>query len=154
MDWDALLGRGPAAPPRDVPVYPFQHTSYWLSRTPSGRTGREPLAVGPQTVREEAGEPLSPLAALEPDDRHQAVLAHILEAVDEALGHPPGTVEADADLTEAGITSFGSLEIATRLSARIGFDVRATVVFEHPTARELAHHLGRLLAGRLPEAVR
>jgi acyl carrier protein len=97
---------------------------------------------------------VSPPAAPDPHDRHQAVLAHILDAVDEALGHPPGTVEADADLTEAGITSFGSLEIATRLSALTGIDVRATVVFEHRTARELAHHLGRLPAGRLPEAVR
>ena len=52
-------------------------------------------------------------------------------------------VDADAPLMEAGIDSLGAVELRNQLQAAIGEGVTlpSTVVFDHPTARQLALHL-------------
>ncbi|MET8981425.1 type I polyketide synthase [Streptomyces sp. NPDC004539] len=146
VDWDRLLGPGPAADPALVPVYPFQHRPYWLHRTPAPQDPVAPPAA--------PAEDTLTLRQVPEGERYGLVLAHVLDAVCAALGHAPGEVAPADDLTEIGITSFGSLEIAARLGRETGAELRAGVVLEHRTAHALATHLVESLTSRTPETVR
>ncbi|MFE5898569.1 type I polyketide synthase [Streptomyces sp. NPDC056488] len=149
VDWDRLLGAGPAADPALVPVYPFQHRPYWLSRPAPG-----PVPDAPPAVPERPEPPVPLLHEVPEEERRGVVLARVLDAVAASLGYAPGEVDPAADLTEIGITSFGSLEIAARLNRETGAEVRPSVVLEHRTAHELAAHLLVSLDTRTPETVR
>ncbi|MFE4968799.1 type I polyketide synthase [Streptomyces sp. NPDC056660] len=149
VDWDRLLGAGPAADPALVPVYPFQHRPYWLHRAPAPGG-----PVTPTVPDSPAPENVMPLHQVPEEERYDLVLARVLDAVCAVLGHAPGAVAPADDLTEVGITSFGSLEIAARLSRETGTELRAGVVLEHRTAHALTTYLVESLAPRLPETVR
>jgi NAD(P)-dependent dehydrogenase (short-subunit alcohol dehydrogenase family) len=64
-------------------------------------------------------------------------LEAVLEMVKRTAG---GTVDADAPLMEAGVDSLGSVELRNQLSsaAGAGASLPSTLVFDHPTARQLA----------------
>ncbi|MFD5557334.1 type I polyketide synthase [Streptomyces sp. NPDC127068] len=156
VDWTGLLGAGPLADPAAVPVYPFQHRAFWLAR-PAPQPGaapdpRLPSVSPPASDEEVPGVP--PLGDVPEEERFAAVVERVLAAVAAALGHAPGEVDPADDLTDLGITSFGSLEIATRLTRDTGVEVRPGVVLEHRTAHTLAVHLVDSLAPRPQETVR
>ena len=67
-------------------------------------------------------------------------LETVLELVKQTAA---GAVDADAPLMEAGIDSLGAVELRNQLQAFVGGDVRlsSTLVFDHPTARQLAEVL-------------
>ncbi len=138
VDWEKVLGEGPAADPATVPTYPFRHEHYWL--VPPGRHGRD---------RPSYGLPVAPVASpvlgLPEGERHDVLESLVLTAVADALGHSHGAIDPGDDLTQVGITSFGALEIAARLSREVGVDVQVGLVLDHGTARELAFRLEELL---------
>ncbi|MFJ5925165.1 type I polyketide synthase [Kitasatospora sp. NPDC092948] len=144
VEWPELLGDGPVADPTVVPNYPFQHQHYWLPR--------------PATAVIEAAPAIEPAAALvDPltgDLPRETLVEWVLAAVADALGPGAEEVTGGDDLTAAGITSFGALEIATRLSERTGMVIRPVLVLEHRTAHELARHLHDVLATEELKAVR
>ncbi|GAA2986032.1 type I polyketide synthase [Streptosporangium longisporum] len=141
VDWDRVLGEGPAADPATVPTYPFRHEHYWLT-PPAGR-GRERPSYRPP-----AAPVASPVLDVPEDERHDVLASLVLTAVADALGHSHGAIGPADDLTQIGITSFGALEIAARLSREIGVDVRVGLVLDHGTAGELASRLEELLDPR------
>jgi acyl carrier protein len=49
-----------------------------------------------------------------------------------------GSVDADAPLMEAGVDSLGAVELRTQLQKHTAAALPSTLVFDHPTARELA----------------
>ena len=49
-----------------------------------------------------------------------------------------GSVDADAPLMEAGVDSLGAVELRNQLQSTSGQALPSTVVFDHPTARQLA----------------
>ena len=60
----------------------------------------------------------------------------VLQVVKRSAGH---SVNADAPLMEAGVDSLGAIEMRNQLqSATGGQSLPSTLVFEHPTARQLA----------------
>jgi acyl transferase domain-containing protein/NADPH:quinone reductase-like Zn-dependent oxidoreductase len=62
----------------------------------------------------------------------------VLSLIEEIAGQ---TVSVDAPLMEAGIDSLGAVELRNQLQNAVGADVPSTLMFDHPTARELAAHL-------------
>eukprot|EP00966_Prymnesium_polylepis_P231876 5364432-Prymnesium_polylepis.1 len=64
-------------------------------------------------------------------------LPEVLELVKRTAG---GSVDADAPLMEAGVDSLGAIELRNSLQSAAGVDARlpSTLVFDHPTARQIA----------------
>ena len=63
-------------------------------------------------------------------------LEAVLEMVRRTAG---GTIDADAPLMEAGVDSLGAVELRNQLQAAAGgASLSSTLVFDHPTARQLA----------------
>jgi len=52
-----------------------------------------------------------------------------------------GTVDADAPLMEAGVDSLGAVELRNQLQGASASSLPSTLVFDHPTARQLASAL-------------
>ncbi|MCT9934583.1 acyltransferase domain-containing protein [Planotetraspora sp. A-T 1434] len=133
----ALVG-GVAAPPDVV-----REVVAALRRWRSDASGQ-----GPGEIPAPASSPLDGVPAAE---RHGVLLAMVLVAVDGALGHAAGAVGPHDDLTQAGITSFGALEIAGRISRETSVNVPPGLVLDHRTAHELAARLDELLASSVSE---
>ena len=49
-----------------------------------------------------------------------------------------GTVDADIDLIEAGVDSLGAVELRTQLQTAAGVQLPSTLMFDYPTARQIA----------------
>ncbi|WP_169945212.1 type I polyketide synthase [Microbispora sp. H11081] len=109
-----------------------------LRRWRYGVRGQEPAEVPAPAS--------SPLDGVPAAERHGVLLTMVLAAVDGALGHAVGAAGPHDDLTQAGITSFGALEIAGRISRETGVNVPPGLVLDHRTAHDLAARLNELLA--------
>ncbi|MBL1097798.1 type I polyketide synthase [Streptomyces coffeae] len=92
------------------------------------------------------------LAALPAPDRAPAVLELIREEVATVLGHPDATAVAPGQpFTALGFDSLTGVLLRNRLSALTGLPLPATVVFDQPSAAQLAAHLYEELNAALPE---
>ena len=54
--------------------------------------------------------------------------------------------DATTPLMEAGIDSLASTELVTRLSALSGLSLEPTLIFTHPSIRQIANHLQNALS--------
>ena len=61
-------------------------------------------------------------------------LESVLEMVQRTAG---GAVDADAPLMESGVDSLGAVELRNQLQTAAGSSLPSTLVFDHPTARQL-----------------
>ncbi|MDT0616694.1 acyl carrier protein, partial [Streptomyces lancefieldiae] len=86
------------------------------------------------------------VAALPPGEAETAVLDWVRDQVAVVLGHSSG---ADIDINQAftplGFDSLTSVELCNRLASQTGLRLPSTLVFSHPTPRELGEHLLGLL---------
>ncbi|UTO67813.1 SDR family NAD(P)-dependent oxidoreductase [Streptomyces rapamycinicus NRRL 5491] len=91
------------------------------------------------------------LATGSPAQQHQLLLHHIQTHAAAILGHP--TIDAippAQPFQELGFDSLTAVEFGHRLSAATGLDLPPTLVFDHPTPKELADCLReRLVEGQL-----
>ncbi|WP_159061052.1 beta-ketoacyl reductase, partial [Streptomyces hygroscopicus] len=91
------------------------------------------------------------LATGTPAQQHQLLLHHVRTHAAAILGHP--TVDAvppAQPFQELGFDSLTAVEFGQRLSAGTGVDLPPTLVFDHPTPKELADFLReRLVEGEL-----
>ncbi|WP_229699016.1 type I polyketide synthase, partial [Wenjunlia tyrosinilytica] len=82
------------------------------------------------------------LAAVPPQDRLRAAVRLVRTATATALGHPdPAAIATDRPFSELGLDSLTALELRGALRAATGFDLPATLVFDHPSPLAVAGHL-------------
>nr|WP_236792307.1 type I polyketide synthase [Amycolatopsis sp. GM8] len=127
VEWTKVLGSGRGAA---VPTYPFQREHYWFSAP----------AVAPPASAVPPSRASSAVQAFDgvPEaERHDVLLALVVDAVNRALGHDGAVVAPDDNLLDAGITSFAALEVTNRLAEIAGIAVPPSTMFDHSTAREL-----------------
>ncbi|MZE50438.1 malonyl CoA-ACP transacylase, partial [Streptomyces sp. SID5770] len=100
----------------------------------------------------ERGPAVVPLAErvadLAPEAARVLVLGVVRACVTEVLGLPGSVhVPDDRGLFDLGLDSLTAIELRNRLGAEAGTRLPATVLFDHPTVRDLTAHLLELAAG-------
>ncbi|ONI92325.1 hypothetical protein ALI22I_04505 [Saccharothrix sp. ALI-22-I] len=82
------------------------------------------------------------LASQTPDQRYHTLLRLVGAEVATVLALPTAeAVDPQQAFADLGFDSMMAVELRNRLSATTGVRLRATVVFDHPTAGDLAAHL-------------
>ncbi|MFB4301861.1 type I polyketide synthase [Actinomadura sp. NTSP31] len=113
VDWGAFFGTD--ARLVDLPTYAFQRDRHWLD-TAADRPG----SAAPQT------------GGAETDTRRL-----VAETLEQALG-AGAAADPDVPFRELGVDSRMAVVIRDKLSAALGRDLPGSLLFDHPTATELA----------------
>jgi acyl carrier protein len=95
------------------------------------------------------GERLSAerLAALPVADQEQTLVELVTEHAAKVLGYDRDEVEPDRAFKDIGFDSMTAVDYRRRLSAALGLDLPATLIFDHATPTALARHLRSELLG-------
>jgi acyl transferase domain-containing protein/thioesterase domain-containing protein/acyl carrier protein len=89
------------------------------------------------------------LAALPDTDRNGVILREVRTVAAAVLGHLSGdAIDPDAPFTEIGFDSLGAVEFRNRLAQLTGLTLPSTLIFDHPTAGDVA----KLVASRIEES--
>ncbi|WSN49024.1 type I polyketide synthase [Streptomyces sp. NBC_01296] len=79
------------------------------------------------------------LAALPDADRDGVVLREVRNVASAVLGHLSGdAIDPHAPFTELGFDSLGAVEFRNRLAQLTGLELPSTLIFDHPTAADVA----------------
>jgi acyl carrier protein len=99
------------------------------------------------------GELARRLPTLPESERVRVLLDQVRTEAATVLGHPSRhRVEPDQSFLELGVDSLMAVELRNRLATATGRTLPATLVFDHPSPRRLAHHLHTRLAPAEPAA--
>ncbi|WP_240505335.1 type I polyketide synthase [Nocardia mangyaensis] len=97
---------------------------------------------------------LSARLAAAPEARREAVVLDVVrEQAAAVLGYAsPDDVRADQGFDELGFDSLGGIEFRNRLAKATGLSLPSTLVFDYPTATDLAGYLYKQAAHQVPSA--
>ncbi|MDG4785103.1 SDR family NAD(P)-dependent oxidoreductase [Micromonospora sp. WMMD1102] len=119
--WDVADGRRVA-----LPGYAFQRQRYWLTDHGGAQPGQADEVW-----------------------RRDDLLALVTRLAGEVLGRP-APVDPASTFKNLGLDSVGAVELRHRLGAATGLRLPSTIVYNHPSAEQLARHLHELLSGAEP----
>ena len=126
----------PGAQLTDLPTYPFQRSRHWLDGTPA----RQPAAV--TTGQAEVGARSAPRAS------RKELLELVAATAAELLGRGDvASLDVTCSFKDLGFNSLTSVELRNRLQVSTGLRLPTTVLFDHPTPRQLAESLHARSAG-------
>ncbi|MFI6173762.1 beta-ketoacyl synthase N-terminal-like domain-containing protein, partial [Nocardia sp. NPDC051052] len=132
IDWTKLPGAGGRR--IRLPHYPFQRTSHRLSAAP--RQARSWSADATAEVERQGPEPVLGLIP------HREQLGLVQATAAAILGHSsPAMIDPDKSFRDLGFDSVAVVELSRRLAAAAGAALPTTVVYDHPSPRQLADHL-------------
>ena len=84
------------------------------------------------------------LTALAPEDRVEALAAHVREQARAVLAIDPAvSIEPDRGLTELGMDSLMAVDLSNRLRQELAVVLPRTLAFEHPSIDAITNHLLR-----------
>jgi acyl transferase domain-containing protein len=149
VDWSPVFAE---ANPRRVtlPTYAFQHQRYWLDAARGPGKAGEPRELGLEPGVPDAGPVLlERLSGVKPEDRLAVVLEQVRAEAAAVLGHPgPDSVDAERAFREIGFDSLTAVQLRNRLNAATRLTLPTTLIFDHPSAAEVAE----FVLGQLPGA--
>jgi acyl carrier protein/pimeloyl-ACP methyl ester carboxylesterase len=89
-----------------------------------------------------AGSLAERLAGIAEGERDGVILEFVRSHVAAVLGHAsPEGLDPDRPFNELGLDSLGAVELRNRVAKATGLKLAATLVFDHPTTRDMAAHL-------------
>ncbi|MGW0754814.1 KR domain-containing protein, partial [Streptomyces sp. NPDC002587] len=110
---------------------------------------RKRTAAGPVSS---AGAPLAErIAGHDEEERNRIVLDAVRGHAAAVLGHASGdAIEPDRAFGELGFDSLGSVELRNQLNAASGLRLPATLIFDYPSAAEVAAYIAERLVPAAP----
>ncbi|MFI9154901.1 SDR family NAD(P)-dependent oxidoreductase, partial [Streptomyces sp. NPDC053367] len=134
---------------RFVPVFTSARPSPLLGQVPEVARILAADARAAQDAADESGSLRDQLAGLPPAERDAAVLALVRTQIAAVLGYPGSdAVDSGRAFRELGFDSLSAVDLRNRLGATTGLRFPVTVVFDYPSARDLARHV---TSGLFPE---
>ncbi|MGH3863058.1 type I polyketide synthase [Actinokineospora sp.] len=122
----------------DLPTYPFERKTYWLSTPGDAAAERAPAAAAPKAEPER----LDPAVLADPERRRPAIENLIQRMLATAMDFThPGEIGLDAEFGELGMDSLVATELRAALNGVLPVQCPASAVFDNPTIRKLAHFL-------------
>ncbi|MFI9382165.1 type I polyketide synthase [Kutzneria sp. NPDC052558] len=119
----------------------------------AGRPWSRDLVVT-ETAAEQGDSLKDRLAALPRDEADRTLVTLVRKHVSDVLGHDGiDAVPTAKPFRELGFDSLAAVELRNRIGAATGLKLPTTLVFDHPTVRELATRLGTDLLGVSAEVV-
>ena len=77
-------------------------------------------------------------------DQHGSMIDIVAQTIQDTFGY----VDADAPVMEAGVDSLGAAEISSRMSTILDRALGPSLMFNFPTIRQLAEHIGATLTAK------
>nr|WP_260333756.1 type I polyketide synthase [Streptomyces sp. REN17] len=118
-----------------------------LVRAPARRTAAAAAASGP-------GGTLADQLAGKPDAERERIVSDLVRTqIATVLGHRNGTaIDPRRAFTELGFDSLTAVELRNALGTAAGLRLTSTLIFDHPTPRDLIEHVLDKVSGAAPAA--